>query len=54
MLRTFNCGIGMALVVAPARADAVAKALADGGETVYRIGTVEPRTGKAVEFVGGR
>ena len=54
MLRTFNCGIGMALVVAPARAEAVAKALANGGEIVYRIGTVEPRTGKAVEFVGGR
>jgi phosphoribosylformylglycinamidine cyclo-ligase len=53
MLRTFNCGIGMVLVVAGSRVAAVTKALEDGGEAVYRIGAVEPRTGKAVEFVGG-
>ena len=53
MLRTFNCGIGMAVVVAEARVDDVAKALEQGGETVYRIGTIAPRTGQAVEFLGG-
>jgi phosphoribosylformylglycinamidine cyclo-ligase len=53
MLRTFNCGIGMTLVVAESRAAAVTKALEDGGETVYRIGTVAPRTENAVEFIGG-
>ncbi len=41
MARTFNCGIGMAVVVAGDRADAVATALQDAGETVHRIGHVE-------------
>ena len=40
MLRTFNCGIGMIAVVAPADAEAVAKALAEAGETVHRIGAI--------------
>jgi phosphoribosylformylglycinamidine cyclo-ligase len=39
--RTFNCGIGMAVVVAADEADAVAAALGDAGETVFRIGHVE-------------
>jgi phosphoribosylformylglycinamidine cyclo-ligase len=42
MARTFNCGIGMAVVVAPAEADAVAKALEAAGETVFEIGRVAP------------
>ena len=41
MARTFNCGIGMAVVVNPANADAVAKALEAAGETVFRIGCIE-------------
>lgn len=41
MARTFNCGIGMAVVVAADDADAVAAALAEAGETVARIGMVE-------------
>ena len=40
MARTFNCGIGMALVVADSDADAVMAALADAGETVHRIGRI--------------
>jgi phosphoribosylformylglycinamidine cyclo-ligase len=40
MARTFNCGIGMAVVVAADAADAVAAALAAAGETVFRIGAV--------------
>ena len=40
MLKTFNCGIGMVLVCAPDRADAIAGLLIDAGETVSRIGTV--------------
>ncbi len=40
MARTFNCGIGMAVIVAPDRADTVAEALTAAGETVHRIGTV--------------
>lgn len=40
MLRTFNCGIGMAVLVAEDIADTVCEALADAGESVYRIGRV--------------
>ena len=42
MARTFNCGIGMVLVVRPEEADAVADELAAAGETVFRIGDVRP------------
>ena len=41
MARTFNCGIGMAVVVDAGAADAVAAALEAAGETVFRIGAVE-------------
>jgi len=40
MLRTFNCGIGMAVVVAPENAIAVTERLSDGGESVCRIGII--------------
>lgn len=40
MLKTFNCGIGMALVVAPEAADALADTLAGAGERVQPIGRV--------------
>ena len=42
MARTFNCGIGMALVVAADDEDDVAEALTAAGETVHRIGRIEP------------
>jgi phosphoribosylformylglycinamidine cyclo-ligase len=40
MLRTFNCGIGMIVVVAPDKADAVADVFRREGETVTRLGAV--------------
>ena len=43
MLRVFNCGVGMALVVAEESADAAQRALTASGETVFRIGRIEPR-----------
>ena len=44
-LRTFNCGIGMVLIVAPDGAAGIADGLAGAGETVHRIGTVVPGQG---------
>jgi len=40
--RTFNCGIGMVAVVAPAEADAVIAALGEAGENACAIGQIEP------------
>ena len=41
MLRVFNCGIGMVLVVADGTADEAARALSGAGETVFRVGRLE-------------
>ncbi|MCM2292091.1 phosphoribosylformylglycinamidine cyclo-ligase [Allorhizobium sp. BGMRC 0089] len=43
MLRTFNCGVGMIVVVAPENADAVAAILTAEGETVSRLGRMIAR-----------
>ena len=43
MARTFNCGIGMVLVTAPERADAVRSVLQAAGEVASVIGTIRPR-----------
>ena len=50
LLRTFNCGIGMAIVASEAKADEIVATLSEAGETVYRIGRIEPRAGDAVVF----
>ena len=41
MARTFNCGIGMIVVVASNEAGAVVEALEAAGETVFTVGRVE-------------
>jgi phosphoribosylformylglycinamidine cyclo-ligase len=43
MHRVFNCGIGMAVIVAAADADAAVRELAAAGEQVWKIGTVRAR-----------
>ncbi|MFC0281248.1 phosphoribosylformylglycinamidine cyclo-ligase [Falsigemmobacter intermedius] len=40
LLKTFNCGIGMMLVVAPEKAEAIAALLAEAGEQVFTLGTI--------------
>ena len=44
MARTFNCGIGMAVVVAAGDADTVTAALEAAGESVHRIGHIADGT----------
>lgn len=39
--RTFNCGVGMAVIVGEAEADTLATSLEGAGETVLRIGRIE-------------
>ena len=45
MYLTFNCGIGMAVIVPAEQADAAQAFLAGQGETVYRLGTIRERAG---------
>ncbi|RGP35699.1 phosphoribosylformylglycinamidine cyclo-ligase [Pseudotabrizicola alkalilacus] len=45
LLKTFNCGIGMMLVVAEDRAEALVDLLRAEGETVIRMGQVVPGEG---------
>jgi phosphoribosylaminoimidazole synthetase len=51
MLRTFNCGVGMVLVVEKERAEAIIRLLEQQGETVTPLGEIVPREGEAVVFV---
>ncbi len=50
LLKTFNAGIGMVLVVDPARAEALAVLLSKAGERVVPLGTVTP--GEGVRYTG--
>jgi len=47
MLRTFNCGIGLCIVVAAADADAAIAQLTASGETVWKIGETIARAADA-------
>ena len=50
LLKTFNAGIGMVLVVDAARADAISEMLSEAGETVHRLGHVTG--GEGVSYTG--
>ncbi len=52
MLRTFNCGIGMVIVVAKAETDAVMRALQEAGEAPFVIGEIVPPGGERSEAKG--
>ena len=52
MMRTFNCGVGMIVVVAPDMAEAVSAALEAEGEKVMRLGRLVPRSSEGVVYRG--
>jgi phosphoribosylaminoimidazole (AIR) synthetase len=52
MLRTFNCGVGMVVVVDAGGAGDVRAVLEREGETVIQIGRLVPRDGAAVTYAG--
>lgn len=49
MLRTFNCGIGLVLAVAPEEAGAAREDLVAAGEEVHEIGRVETGSGVTLD-----
>ena len=51
MFNTFNMGVGMILIVDPARAEEVEAALAEAGEKTYRVGRIISGTGE-VQYTG--
>ena len=51
LARTFNCGIGMVVIVAPEKADEAQHILTEAGELVYRIGEVQPAIGDVERVV---
>jgi phosphoribosylformylglycinamidine cyclo-ligase len=53
MARTFNCGIGMTVIVGADEAESVTAALEGAAETVFRIGKVEEgKRGCTVHGIG--
>jgi phosphoribosylformylglycinamidine cyclo-ligase len=52
MLRTFNCGVGMLVAVAPADAQALVDHLNAAGEIAAIVGSLTERTGEPVTFAG--
>jgi phosphoribosylformylglycinamidine cyclo-ligase len=51
LARTFNCGIGMVVIVGPDKAEEAQRILTEAGESVYRIGEVQPAIGDVERVV---
>ena len=51
MYLTFNCGIGMVVVVAPEHAETAKAELSKAGETVYTLGQVVARQGQGEQVI---
>jgi phosphoribosylformylglycinamidine cyclo-ligase len=52
MIRTFNCGIGMLLVVEPSAVAEVSGVLERAGESIVELGRLVERSGPAMAFAG--
>ena len=54
LLRTFNCGLGMIIIVAPEYETEATRILTDNGERCWTVGVIEARIGQqsAIEIVG--
>ena len=52
MLRTFNCGIGMILVVAEAEIEAVLTHFSEEGNAAFHIGSLTEKTDARVTYSG--
>jgi len=50
MYRTFNCGVGMVLIVAAEDADAVTASLNENGDTAWQLGTIDDGDNQKVVF----
>ena len=50
MYRTFNCGVGMVLIVAAEEADAITANLNQNGDTAWQLGTIDDGDNKQVIF----
>ena len=51
MHRVFNCGIGMALIIAPENVEEAKQILHSAGETVWHIGTIRERDPGAAQTI---
>ncbi len=47
MQRTFNCGVGMTVILKPEDVDTALQVLADAGETAWLLGSITEHQGKA-------